>query len=103
MNISSTGMFQFQSARSQQVLDQGQRSAARQEELMNACEQFESIFIKQMLDSMRDTVPETGMMDGGMGEDVFEDMLYDEYAQSMTQNGRLGLARQLYDQLSNYV
>jgi len=69
------------------------------DKLKQACIDFSAIFIKQMLNAMKDTIPETGMMDGGMAEEIFEDMLYDEYAKSMAQTANLGLAEMMYDQL----
>ena len=54
-----------------------------------------------MLNSMRQTVNKTGLLDGGMAEDVFEDMLYDEYSKLMAKNANLGLTDLLYKQLSN--
>jgi Rod binding domain-containing protein len=71
--------------------------------LYKACQDFESIFIKQMLNVMRKTVEKSGLLDGGMAEDVFEDMLYDEYAKLMAQNANFGLTEILYKQLSAKV
>jgi flagellar protein FlgJ len=68
--------------------------------LYKVCQEFEAIFIKQMLDVMRSTVPKTGLLDGGMAEEIFEDMLYDEYAKSMSENAGFGLSDIIYDQLS---
>ena len=48
--------------------------------LKQACIDFESLFIKQMLNSMRKTIDRADLFGRGMGEDIFEDMLYDEYA-----------------------
>jgi len=62
--------------------------------------EFEAIFIKQMLNVMRQTVHKSGMMDGGMAEEIFEDMLYDEYAKRMAESRQLGLADIIYAQLS---
>jgi len=68
--------------------------------LYKACEDFESILIKQMLDAMRKTVPKDGLLDGGIGKDLYEDMLYDKYAEQMTRTSQLGLARMIYEQVS---
>ncbi len=38
-----------------------------------------------MLNVMRKTVEKEGLLDGGMSEDIFEDMLYDEYAKKMAE------------------
>ena len=64
------------------------------------CQDFESIFIKQMLNVMRKTVHKTGLTDGGMAEEIFEDMLYDEYALKMAQSSRFGISDMLYKELS---
>ncbi|MBN1699482.1 MAG: rod-binding protein [Spirochaetales bacterium] len=71
--------------------------------LYKACREFEAIYIKQMLDVMRKTVNKTGLLDGGFAQDVFEDMLYDEYAKKMAENAGFGLSDALYKQLSSYV
>ena len=68
--------------------------------LYEACQDFEAIFIKQMLNSMKKTVNKTGFINGGMAEEIFEDMLYDEYAVLIAKNARLGLADMVYKQLS---
>ena len=68
--------------------------------LKEACRDFEALFIKQMLDTMRKTVNKSGMLDGGMAEDVFEDMLYDEYSKSMADTGDFGIAKLMYSELS---
>ncbi len=70
-------------------------------ELYKACIDFESLFIKQMLDVMRKTVQKTGLLEGGLSEDIFEDMLYEQYAKKMAETAQFGLARTIYDQVSS--
>jgi flagellar protein FlgJ len=67
--------------------------------LYKVSQEFEAIFIKQMLNVMRKSVSKTGLMDGGMAEEIFEDMLYDEYAQKMAESGSFGIADMIYKQL----
>jgi len=70
--------------------------------LYKACQDFEALFVKQMLDVMRQTVhKEDDMLGGGLSQDVFEGMLYDEYAKKMTQTAGFGLAETLYRQVSS--
>jgi flagellar protein FlgJ len=71
--------------------------------LYKACLDFEAIFIKQMLNSMRKTVEKSGLLDGGLAEEFFEDMLYDEYAKKMAENANFGLAAMIYNQLQPSV
>ena len=75
-------------------------SIDRKSELYEQCQQFESIFVKMMLKEMKKTVDKSGLVDGGYAEEIFDDMLTDEYASAMTKSARLGLADQVYLQLS---
>ncbi len=69
--------------------------------LREVASDFEAIFIKQMLDSMRDTLnPENRLVDTGMAGEIYDDMLYDEYARIMSRTGGLGLADLIVNQLS---
>lgn len=70
-------------------------------ELYKVCLDFEAIFIKQMLNVMRKTVDKGGLLDGGIGADYWEDMLYDEYAQKMAETAQFGLAETMYLQINN--
>jgi Rod binding domain-containing protein len=78
----------------------GRTRVDRSSELYKVSQEFEAIFIKQMLNVMRKSVNKTGLMDGGMAEEIFEDMLYDEYAQKMAESGSFGIADMIYRQLN---
>ncbi len=70
-------------------------------DLYKACEDFQSIFIKQMLDTMRKTVDKSGgMVEQNQGEKVFEDMLYDEYSKKMSKSAGFDLADNIYRQMT---
>ena len=71
-------------------------------ELYKASQDFESLFIRQMLEVMRKTIHrEDDLLNGGLSQDVFEGMLYDEYAKKMAQTAGFGLADTIYRQLSS--
>ncbi len=76
------------------------RAGGKDDALYEACQDFEAIFIKQMLDVMRQTVHKSGMINGGAAEEIFEDMLYDEYAAQMARTAAFGLADTMYEQLT---
>lgn len=76
------------------------RTSNENDRLKEVCSDFQAIFVKQMLDSMRKTVSKSGLLDGGRAEEIFEDMLYDEYAQKISKTADLGLDDMLYQQLS---
>jgi flagellar protein FlgJ len=69
--------------------------------LYKACEDFQSIFIKQMLDTMRKTVDKSqSLIQPNQGEKVFEDMLYDEYSKKMSKSAGFDLAENIYKQMT---
>jgi flagellar protein FlgJ len=69
---------------------------------LNSCQDFEALFIKQMLDAMRKTVNKADdMLNGGMSQDIFEGMLYDEYAKKMAETAQFGLSDMIYRQVSS--
>lgn len=103
MNPAQAALQRFSGARAQTRRAEDLARPARtgdQKRLREVCDQFEAIFVKQMLTSMRRTVNKTGLVDGGMAEEIFEDMLYDEYASSIAKTTRLGISEMLYKELS---
>lgn len=70
------------------------------ERLNEVAQEFEALFIKQMLDAMRATRnPENNLVDGGMAENIFEDMLYTEYSRLMSRSASFGLSEMIVNQL----
>lgn len=63
-------------------------------ELYEKSMELESYFVKQMLSSMRKTVMKS--QENDFAQNMYEDMLFDEYATSMTKNAGFGLADQIY-------
>lgn len=64
-------------------------SAKNSEELKEVAQEFSSIFIEKMFSSMKKTLSDDKMLDGGYAEDVFSDMLYREYGQMAGKQGIL--------------
>lgn len=68
--------------------------------LTQACRQFEAMFLRQMFKAMRSTVEKTGLMHGGKGEDMFEEMLDGAIADEAVKASSVGLADMLEAQMS---
>lgn len=69
--------------------------------LMDVCIEMESLFVYQILKEMRKTIhKENDILHGGMAQEIFEDMLYNEYSLQISKTANFGLAKTLYDQLS---
>lgn len=72
-------------------------------ELLQACQQLESVFLNKVLDSMRSTIPKSDIMGNSYALEVFNSMLYEEYSKEMSRNGSIGIADILYKQLNQKV
>jgi flagellar protein FlgJ len=75
-------------------------SIDRTSKLYEQCRELESFVIKNLLAGMRKTVEKSGLMDGGFAGEMYEDMLYDEYATTLSKTAGFGLADQAYMELS---
>jgi len=75
----------------------------RSKKLMDACVEAESLFVGQMLKQMRSTVEKGDLINGGQTEEIFTDMLYDQYALNMSKTANFGIAKQMYNQLSKSI
>lgn len=73
------------------------------ERLKSVCKDFEALMLNEMFKSMRNTVNKTKLVDGGMAEDIFEDMLYDEYAKEFSKSEKIGLSQMLYKHMERYI
>lgn len=68
--------------------------------LYQACEDFQTLLIKQMVDVMRKSVIKSDLSPHNQGTEIFEDMLYDQYARSMSKTSYFDLAKTVYHQIS---
>lgn len=76
----------------------------RRQALKDASKEFEAVFIKQMIESMRKTVGEGGLLKKSNGEKIFESMLDEEWAKKLaSKGGANSLGEILYRQLSRQM
>ncbi|MDX2085809.1 MAG: rod-binding protein [Candidatus Melainabacteria bacterium] len=71
-------------------------------ELKRVAQQFEGVFIKQLLEAMDKTIQrDNSLFSGGSAEEKFRGMLYDEMSNNMASRAGgsgLGLAEEIYRQ-----
>ena len=71
-------------------------------DIREVAEEFEAIFVKELLKTMRKSLnPDNDLLHGGMSQEIFEDMLYDEYAHLIAEAGDFGVADAVVDQLGS--
>ncbi|MDP7175694.1 MAG: rod-binding protein [SAR324 cluster bacterium] len=71
--------------------------------LREAANDFEAIFIQQMLKTMRKTSFESDLLPKSEGEKVFQSLLDEQYALLSAKSGSLGLSEMIYQQLKPKV
>ena len=71
-------------------------------ELYEQSMELENYLVKMMLSSARNTIQKSSLLgdDNNYARDMYEDMMYDNYAESLTKNAHFGLADQIYIELS---
>ncbi|MEE4112164.1 MAG: rod-binding protein [Desulfobacteraceae bacterium] len=69
------------------------------DELENVSRQFESLLLNFMIREMRATVPESTLFPPSMAETIFTDMMDEQIAGEMAQNGGIGISRMIFNQL----
>jgi len=100
MKISMKLPISFESIQSKQIKGLSQmKDISNDLKLREAANDFEAIFVKQMLETMRKTSIETNLIPKSEGEKVFQSMLDEHYSKIMATSGSLGLGEMIYQQL----
>ena len=69
--------------------------------LMHAAQEFEGYFLQMMFKAMRDTVnTEDGILPQSEAERIFRDMLDEQTAITAARGGGMGLAQQIFNQMT---
>jgi len=89
-NVSQTGF--------DKILEEAKKSGDTTE-LRKATDELEAIFINMMMKSMRSTITETdGIFKKSESEKMFQEMLDEEYANSMAASGGIGISDMIFKQ-----
>jgi len=74
-------------------------------ELKRACKEFESYFLQIMFREMRKTSFSTtdGIVPKSNAQEIFQDMLDEEYSKIAASSGGIGIADMMYKQMSKTV
>ncbi len=90
---------------SQKVLspDEERDLALQKKRLQEASYDLEAIFVNMLLKEMRKSIDKTEMFHGGYAEDMWDDMLYDEYAKNIAKSNKFGIASMIYNQMEMYL
>ena len=81
-------------------LNAGLPAVVKNPELYELCLELETFLIKNLLTGMRNTIQKSNLIEAGFAGEIYEDMLYDEYAKMMARNASLGFAEMAYRELA---
>lgn len=107
--INNSGIIDYNSIKGKaQEAEQGEFERALEKaieekdekKLKKACNDLEAIFVNMMFKQMRNTIQKSGLTDGGTAEEMYEDMLFEKYAENISQGQGTGLGDLLFKQLS---
>lgn len=71
---------------------------ATDEEMMSVCKEFESYLVEKVMKQMKEAMTDSEEEENEYLS-YFGDMMYQEYAKQIAENGELGLAQQLYESM----
>ncbi len=67
--------------------------------LTKACAEFEALLVQKLFQTMRASIPKSGLIDGGSAEEIYTAMLDQQVAQEMALRGGLGLSDRMRAQI----
>ncbi|GEM_PF-1780459 len=80
----------------------GLEKKAPEKALKKACQEFEAIFLYQVLKGLEKIVPQDGLFKKSLSQDIYQDLFFQEMSNRMAKRG-IGLARILYESLSRQL
>jgi murein DD-endopeptidase MepM/ murein hydrolase activator NlpD len=84
----------------QAAVQQDTRQISEADGLKKAAQAFEGMLLNELFKAMRRSVPDSEVLGGGMGRDIFTSMLDEKLAEQSSERGSLGIAEAITRQLS---
>lgn len=69
------------------------------QKLKEACNEFEALMLSSVFKEMKKTIPEDGLIQRTIADDIFDEMLIDEVSKNAAKQGNVGISKMLYDSL----
>jgi len=73
------------------------------QELKDACQEFEAYYVQQLFKEMRKTIPDGGLFENSNEGKIYKDMLDEKYSGIISEGSGTGIADALYKQLSPQI
>lgn len=76
---------------------------SQKDKVAQACRQFEAVLLRQILGEARKTLVSTDPDDNSSVKGIYDDMINNQLADSISRSGELGLAKSLQSELTRQV
>ncbi len=76
------------------------REKCKEDKLKEACKGFESIFLYYLMKNMRESIPQSDLLGGGLGGEYFRGLFDEVVAKAVSKGNGIGLSEMLYRSLS---
>jgi flagellar protein FlgJ len=77
--------------------------AQQMSKLEKSCQDFESVFTSKLLEVMRKTVPQNGLVNGGRAEEIFTGLMDEELARLIADGNGLGVGKMMFEQMQQQI
>ncbi|WAM34083.1 rod-binding protein [Caldicellulosiruptor morganii] len=98
----NTGMAEaINNANSNSLIDKLEKAYSEKDKqrLKEACDDFEAILLSSIFKEMKKSIPESGLFEKSIADDIFNDMFVDEVSKKASSQGGVGLSKLLYDSI----
>ena len=79
----------------------GKKSTEREAKLQKACQGFEAIFINVILQEMRKSIPDDGLLPTSNATRTWQQLFDNQLAETLASRQEMGVAKMLYQQLQD--
>ena len=79
------------------------KTLSKPEKIAEVSRQFEAVLLRQILGAARKTVFKSAMNQDSLSSGIYQDMVTDQLAESISRSGSFGLARSLQSQLQHQL
>lgn len=99
INTAQAQIFEAQANAAKSGVHTAQNGSDNNKVMRQAAEDFEAVFLTQMIKPMFDTLPTDTMFGGGQAENVYRGLMVEEFGKSVARNGGIGIADSVYREL----
>jgi Rod binding domain-containing protein len=106
INPTDTSMVMFNlQNKNIEALTPTDKAKMNDEKLKKTAEDFESVFVNKLLETLDSTVERSEEFSGGRGEEMFRSMMYGEISKNIASNSHssFGFAKQIYEQMKDRI